>query len=102
MSSIGVSAAPITAGAALPFEPVPLSRNWTRPPGTRMISVENRSESSPSFFQRRVWTGFSYEVDERKPISLDPSPFTFSKPSFPSIQPSGPMPIWEGMKVRIA
>ena len=45
------------AGAESPFTdaaPLPLSRNCTRPPGTRRISVENRSESSPSFFQRRV------------------------------------------------
>ena len=39
------------AGAPLPFG---LSRNWTRPPGTSRISVENRSPSSSGFDQRRV------------------------------------------------
>ncbi len=36
--------------------PFAFSRNCTRPPGTSRISVEKRSESSPGFFQRRVWS----------------------------------------------
>ncbi len=54
MSSMGASADGVSVsatGAPLPFG---LSRNCTRPPGTSRISVENRSESSSSFFQRRV------------------------------------------------
>ena len=68
MSSSKSSAGPevVPAGIAGPLagavagwpEPLPfgLSRNWTRPPGTRRISVENRSPSSPGFDQRRVWS----------------------------------------------
>ena len=47
-------AASAVAGAPLPLAPFGLSRNWMREPGTSRISVENRSESSPSLRKRRV------------------------------------------------
>ena len=42
---------PFIAGAPFPFG---LSKNWTLPPGTSRISVENRSLSSPSLRHLRV------------------------------------------------
>ena len=44
------------AAGACALWPFGLSRNCTFWPGTTRISVENRSESSLSFFQRRVWS----------------------------------------------
>ncbi len=41
---------------AVAVRPVRLVQNWMRLPGTSRISVENRSLSSPSRFQRRVWS----------------------------------------------
>ena len=56
ISSTAASADGIAGSAPATGAPLPLglSRNCTRPPGTSRISVENRSESSSSFFQRRV------------------------------------------------
>ena len=53
VASAGI-ASPSDAGAPLPFAVAGRSRNWILPPGTRRISVEKRSESSPSFRHFRV------------------------------------------------